>query len=96
MVYLPKFKKVIKEKAFPFDWEHLLALAAPSPTMVITGLNDEVFSNTRSCEKAVKLARNVYKLLGASGAIENYVHNDGHRMTLEGLEVCDEWIERWL
>ncbi len=95
-VYFPKLKKAIKEGAFPFDWEHILALAAPSPTLLLTTLTDAHFPNPRSCEKAVKAAKRIYKLLGAAEAIDNFTHHGGHKMTMEALDVADEWLERWL
>lgn len=95
-ICLPKLKNAIKERKFPFDWEHILALIAPSPTLLITALNDPEFANTRSCDKAVKMVSAVYGLLGASEAISNYAHDGGHRMTLESLEAADDWFDRWL
>jgi pimeloyl-ACP methyl ester carboxylesterase len=95
-VSFPLLREAIKKGEFPFDWEHILALLAPSPTLVVTALNDATYSNTKSCEKAVQLASSVYKLLGASEALADFVHEGGHRITPEALEVADEWLERWL
>ncbi|HIJ65130.1 MAG TPA: prolyl oligopeptidase family serine peptidase [Candidatus Hydrogenedentes bacterium] len=95
-VYMPRLKKAIKEGAFPFDWEHVLALAAPTPTLVIAALNDDRFSNAGSCEKAVNMARAVYELLGARDALGILCHQHGHDMDLASREVADEWFERWL
>ncbi|MBN2309215.1 MAG: dienelactone hydrolase family protein [Candidatus Hydrogenedentes bacterium] len=93
---LPKLKEAVEGNSFPFDWEHLLALAAPNPTLLITALNDEVLAKTRSCGKAVKLAQTVYALLGEAEALQNHEHHDGHSMTEECLARADEWFERWL
>ena len=95
-IYLPKLAPAIKKRKYPFDWEHVLALAAPSPILLITSLNDDVFPNTKSCEKARKLALNVYKLLGEPDALVNHTHQEGHSMTAEAIEAADEWFERWL
>lgn len=95
-VHLPKLKEAIKRKKFPFDWEHILALIAPSPVLLLTALNDAMFPNTQSCAKATRLAGNVYKLLNENGAIANVTHRDGHGMTEEAVDKADEWIERWL
>ena len=95
-VYFPLLREAVKKGEFPFDWEHILALLAPSPTLVVTALNDPIYSNTKSCEKAVQLASSVYKLLGAPEALGHFVHEGGHRMMPEALEVADEWFERWL
>jgi len=96
LVYVPLLREAIKKGAFPFDWEHILAMVAPSPTLLIAARNDEVYGNSRSCEKAVKMAQTVYRLLGAQDALEIHTHDDGHRMTPESLRAADEWLERWL
>ncbi len=93
---LPKLKKAIASGDYPFDWEHMIALAAPTATLVITSLSDAQYSNPRSCSKAMTAAGKVYKLLGAPGALDHYTHHDGHRITPETIEVADDWFERWL
>ncbi len=95
-VQLPKLRDAIQKKAFPFDWEHLLALVAPSPTLVIASLNDEVLSNPKSAEKATKAAKTIYKYLGAADALGQFSHHAGHAMSHESLEQADDWFERWL
>lgn len=96
VLLLPNLKCMIQAGEFAFDWEHVLALAAPSPTLVITALTDALYANPKSCQKAVTLAKRVYKLLGAANALDHFAHHDGHRITPETLEVADEWFERWL
>jgi dienelactone hydrolase len=95
-VCLPRLKDAAKKKKFPFDWEHILALAAPNPTLLLTALNDDVYPRTKSCDKAAKVAGHVYKLLGEADALCNYEHRDGHRVSQEGLAQADAWFERWL
>jgi cephalosporin-C deacetylase-like acetyl esterase len=95
-VHFPKLREAITQREYPFDWEHILALCAPSPTRLLTALNDDIFPKTKSCEKATKLARNVYKLLGEPDALDNFTHKDGHGVTPEGLEMASEWFDRWL
>ncbi len=80
----------------PFDWEHIIALAAPSAAFIINNLSDAELPNPKSCQKAVNLASKVYKLLGAGSAIDIFSHHDGHCVTPETLELADEWFERWL
>ncbi len=96
MLLIPEIERAAKKKAFPFDWEHILALAAPTPVQVITSVSGAVHTNPKSCQKAVTLAGKVYKLLGAPGALDHFTHHDGHTVTPETLEVADEWFERWL
>lgn len=94
---MPQLRPQIESGNYVFDWEHILALAAPSPTLVVTALSDTPFSNPKSCEKAVSAAGRVYKLLGAHSAIDHYGHNGGFNgFPRDAIEVADEWFERWL
>ncbi len=94
--FIPKLKGFIEKKKYPFDWEHILALMAPTPTLSLAALNDSVLSGTKSCQKAVKGARRIYKLLGEADALSNVDHKDGRCVTAETLQMADEWFERWL
>lgn len=96
LVLLPKLRKALENGKRPFDWDQILALIAPAPTLLVTGLNDEVLPNPQSCEDAANRAATIYKLLGAGEAIENVTHRDGHTIGTEGLAAADEWFDRWL
>jgi dienelactone hydrolase len=93
---MPKLQPMIEAKKFTFDWEHIIALAAPSPILVITSLSDSAYANPKSCQKAMTLAGQVYKVLGASNALYHYTHHDGDRVAPETMEIVDDWFERWL
>jgi len=95
-VLLPKLKKDIEAGEFGFDWDQVLALLAPNPTLVLSSSKDEIFSNAESCEKAVKSAKVVYGKLGAKMALESFSHADGHTVTWESQLAADEWMDRWL
>lgn len=94
--YLPKLAEAVESKTFAFDWEHLLALSAPSAVLVMTALTGSSFSNPESCDEAVTQVEKLYKYFGAPQAIEHYTHDDGHQVTFEGLDMADDWFERWL
>lgn len=93
---MPALEPYLESKEFPFDWEHILALAAPSAVLAIASLNDGPLANPKSVQKAVTLANPIYKVLGASSALSHYGHHDGHRVTPETQELADEWFDRWL
>lgn len=95
-VLIPKLRAHIDAGEYPLDWEHLLAMAAPSAVLILYSLSNSILSNPKSCEKAVTLASKVYKLLGAPGAIDQFAHHDGERVSAGTMEVADEWFERWL
>lgn len=93
---LPKLGPAIGKGKYPFDWEHVLALVAPSPTLLITPENEELLSSPSSCEQAVVEARQVFAKLGAKQAIENSVHPGDESLPLDQLDLADEWFDRWL
>jgi dienelactone hydrolase len=95
LVLLPKIQKC-KDEDYPFDWEHILALAAPTPVQVITTSSNALHDKPKSCQKAVAGASKIYKLLGASDALDHFTHHDGHTVAPETIEIADEWFERWL
>ena len=64
--------------------------------LVVAAENDPEFGSPKSCEKAVELASNVYRLLGASEALELLVHDGIQPMPPEVYEAADDWFERWL
>ncbi|MCP4644576.1 MAG: hypothetical protein GY851_29295 [bacterium] len=96
LTILPKLRESVETKEFPFDWEHVLAMAAPSPILLLTALNDDILAKTKSCGKAAKLAGKIYEFLGESDALCNHEHKDGRCLTPETLALADEWFERWL
>jgi hypothetical protein len=96
MALLPRLRESIDRQCFDVDWEHLLAMAAPSAVMVITALAGSAHGNPESCGEAVEQVGKLYKYFGAPRAIEHFTHDDGHQMTYEALDMADDWFERWL
>ena len=93
---LPQLQKAIDEGEFPLDWEQIIALAAPTPLLLITALNDDRLANTASCNAAVEFARPIYTALAAGRAISNMTHKKGHTFPNEALGHADEWFDSWL
>lgn len=96
LVLLPKLRNVIESGDFPWDWEHALALAAPSAVLVVVGENDDTLGNPESCSQAVKTSQAIYRLLGAPKALSIEVHRNGNKFPREAQFVADDWFERWL
>ncbi len=94
--YMPSLKKAVTEGEFPFDWEHIIALAAPTPLLVSVALNDECLSGTESCEKALERARAIYGYLGESHALEIRTHREGRTLPAQEREAAAAWLDRWL
>lgn len=96
MALLPALAPMIDKGDFAFDWEHILAMAAPSAVLAITSLTDSLYSEPQSCQKAVDIAARIYKHLGAGNALSHLSHRDGHHLAPATLEAADDWFERWL
>ncbi|NUM56562.1 MAG: dienelactone hydrolase family protein [Candidatus Hydrogenedentes bacterium] len=94
-IQLPKLRDAVATKSYAFDWEHILALIAPTPTMLIA-TNEEALSNAKSGEKAVKSAKTMYKYLGAADALVQYAYQTDQGLPRQALEQADDWFERWL
>ena len=71
-------------------------MIAPTPTLLLTALNDEKLPNTKSCGVAVDSVRSIYKMLGAGSAMDNWEHKAGRTVPVEALDQADAWFERWL
>ena len=96
MQYMPKLEEAFKAGGPEFDWEHILALAAPSPTLLLNTLSNSEFDNPKSCDKAFKQAKKIYKALGAESALDYYAHHDGHALNSDLMDMADDWFDRWL
>jgi hypothetical protein len=93
---MPKLQPALESKEFPFEWDQLLALIAPNPVLLATSPADDVFAEVGKVEETFDRARRIYRLLGATAALEHVSHKSGHRMTLDTREAADEWFDRWL
>lgn len=96
LVLAPKLQSAAEKRAFPFEWDDLLAMIAPNPTLLLTAQNDEQLPEAKHCKKAVESARNVYSLLGSSEALKEIRHKEGHRMTFELFDSVVAWFDQWL
>lgn len=93
---MPALASAIASGKYPIDWEHILGMIAPSPTLLITANDSSTLSEPASCQKAVDLARPIFKKLGASRAIENHLHSGDEILPQEALDTATEWFDRWL
>lgn len=93
---MPKLGAAIAKQEYPFDWEHILAMIAPSPTLLITPKNEDLLSSPTSCGVAVDEARHVFAQLGARDALVNSVHPGTESVPVDQLDLAEEWFDRWL
>lgn len=79
-----------------FDWEHVLALAAPNPTLIVAGEGDEILPHANSCAQAVEAVLPLYEMLNAGPALACHMHEEGRALPREALDLADQWVDRWL
>lgn len=92
----PQLAPLFANGAPDFDWEHICALAAPNPTLIIAGTGDEILPRANSCMDAVKAAKAVYEMLNAPEGLLCHVHEAGRTFPREALDIADQWLDRWL
>lgn len=63
---------------------------------MLTALSGSPYVDPKSCQKAVTQAARVYKMLGASPAIEHFGHHDGHTVTNACVELAEDWFDCWV
>jgi dienelactone hydrolase len=96
LALMPALAAHVEKKSYPFDFEHILALAAPTATLVMSPQSGVEGVNAKSVNKAVDQAGKVYKMLSASSALEYHEHDNGDSMNPDMMEVVDEWFDRWI
>ena len=92
----PQLAAALTNGSLPFDWEHICAMAAPNPTLILAGEGDEILPHANSCKEAVDAARTVYEMLNAAEGLQCHVHDAGRSLPREALDIADQWIDRWL
>ena len=77
----------------PFDWQHVLALAAPRPLFVWYATQDAIFPHTENLDSLLKDVQRVYRLEGAAGALAWQAFQGPHRFPKAGREQAYRWLE---
>ena len=96
LVLAPKLKAAAAKQEYPFDWDDVLAMIAPNPTLVLTAENDEELPESKHCKAALDAAGKIYRRLGSKSALKQIRHKEGHRMTFELFDSVSTWFDRWL
>ena len=80
----------------PFDWQHVLALAAPRRLFVWYATQDSIFPNTENQDDILKGVRQVYDLYGASNALAWQAFEGPHRFPPAGRQAAYRWLDESL
>jgi oligo-alginate lyase len=86
--YLPDVASI------PFDWQHVLALAAPRPLFVWYATQDTIFPRTENLDGLLKDVRTVYRLYGADQALAWQAFAGPHKFPKTGREQAYAWLEK--
>ncbi len=86
-LYLPEVASI------PFDWQHVLALAAPRKLFVWYTTGDAIFPRTDNLDDLMKDVQNVYTLYGASNAITWRFADGPHKFPKAQREAAYDWLD---
>ncbi len=86
-LYLPDVASI------PFDWQHVLALAAPRRLFVWYATKDAIFPQTQNLDGLLKDVRRVYELYGATNALAWQAFDGPHKFPQAGREAAYRWLD---
>jgi len=86
--YLPDVASI------PFDWQHVLALAAPRKLFVWYTTKDSVFPNTENLNALLKDVQGVYRLYRNEGALACQSSDGPHKFPKEQREAAYRWLDQ--
>jgi dienelactone hydrolase len=85
--YLPEVASI------PFDWQHVLALAAPRRLFVWYATKDSIFPKTENLDGLLKDVQKVYQLYGATNALAWQAFDGPHKFPPSGREATYRWLD---
>ncbi len=88
--YLPEAASI------PFDWQHVLALAAPRNLFVWYATQDSIFPKTENLAGLLQDVREVYQLYGATNALAWQAFDGPHKFPRAGREMAYRWLDEKL
>ena len=83
------------QAALGLDFDHMLCLAAPLPSLVIGGTDDDLFRPAQ-VRTAVDQAQHIYDLEGVPDRLALFFDNSPHKYTPAMAFQTARWMRRWL
>jgi oligo-alginate lyase len=77
----------------PFDWQHVLALAAPRPLFVWYATQDTIFPHTDNLDALLKDVQSVYRLQNATNALAWQAFAGPHKFPPAGRAQAYRWLD---
>ena len=77
----------------PFDWQHVLGLAAPRRLFVWYATKDSIFPQTENLDALLKDARQVYGLYTNESALAWQAFDGPHKFPQAGREAAYRWLD---
>jgi pimeloyl-ACP methyl ester carboxylesterase len=91
---IPRFGFFLGHEArLPFDYDEVLALAAPRPVLVVAPTRDR-YAPVDDVKRAIEAARGVYRLAGRAEALELDTPVDINRFSRRTQERVYQWLDR--
>lgn len=79
--------------SIPFDWQHVLALAAPRRLFVWYATKDSIFPQTENLDGLLRDVRTVYALQGAENALAWQAFDGPHTFPAAAREAAYRWLD---
>jgi len=93
---MSKWADYVQRAGLHYDYQDILALAAPRPLLVIEPFNDPYNPFLAANFQVYLSGQRVYGLLGKPECFSTLNHGDGHAMLPDARELAYRWFERWL
>ena len=91
-----KWADYVASTGTAYDYQDLIALAAPRPLLVIEPFNDPYNPFLAANFQIYVSGQRAYALLGKPECFATLNHGDGHELPRDACEFAYRWLERWL
>jgi len=81
------------EPRAPFDYDEIVALAAPRPVLIVAPTRDR-YAPVEDVRREVEASRRVYRLMGRDEALEFQTPTDINRFSRATQERVFDWLAK--
>jgi dienelactone hydrolase len=93
---MSKWADYVRSAGLHYDYQDIIALAAPRPLLIIEPFNDPYNPFLAANFQVYLSGQRAYGLLGKPECFCTLNHGDGHALLRDACEFAYSWFERWL
>jgi len=94
--HAPVITDYLQNGLIPFEWHEIVALAAPVPMFMWSGIKDAIFPNWAAIAAGMADVDGLYRFLGAEERFQFAMGNAGHDFPPSMRETAYRFMDRWL